>query len=381
MSQIYLDHAATSVMRPEVIAKMTGYMSQYIGNPSATHSLGRSSKSALETARKTIAKHLDCTSSEIIFTSGATEGIHWIINDCVTNGIKRIITTRIEHHAVLDTITAIVNSHEISVEYLPLEENGTTSPTQLVQLLQGDDSPTLVCLMHTNNEIGTILDIKKTARLCKQHNALFFTDAVQAIGKVKIDLSQIEIDYLVASAHKFHGPKGTGFLFKRKERHLKTLFHGGGQEKGLRAGTENVHSILAMTDALTLSYEKLIAEQIHLRKLKDYAISELFLHFPGVKINSHPQETAPHILNITLPFAEKKASMIVFLLDMKGIAISRGSACQSGSNQPSHVLAQLLNENDLKKPSIRISFSYQNTLDDIDALIEALKKLNHENIP
>lgn len=375
MAQIYLDSAATSIMRPEVIAKMTQYMSELIGNPSATHALGRSSKSALETARKTIAKHLNASSSEIIFTSGATEGIHWVINDCVDNGVKRIITTRIEHHAVLDTIFAIENSRDIEVDYLSLNENGTISYTELVQLLQKEDCPTLVCLMHTNNEIGTILDIEKTARLCKQYQALFFTDAVQAIGKTTIDLSIIDVDYLVASGHKFHGPKGVGFLYKRKNRFLKTLFHGGGQEKGLRAGTENLHSILAMTDALTLSYQNLAQEQEHLKKIKDYAISELELHFPGTKINSYPEKTANHILNITLPFPEKKASMIVFLLDMKGIAISRGSACQSGSNQPSHVLAQLLNKEDLKKPSIRISFSYQNTLEDIDALCEALKTI------
>ena len=377
MKTIYLDHAATTPIRPEVITSMTEYMATYIGNPSATHSFGRSVKSALETARKKIASHLNASSNEIIFTSGATESLSWIINSCVANGIKRVITSKIEHHAVLETLTSLETKKAIKVDYVSLEAYGTISLTNLGLLLQSNDIPTLVCLMHTNNETGTITDIKTVASICKNNNALFLCDTVQAIGKTKIDVQTTEVDFLIASSHKFHGPKGIGFIYKRKNQSLSPLFYGGGQEKGLRAGTENVHAILGMTDALSISYHNLETEQIHLQNIKQYTISELFLHFPGVQINGTTEDDADnHILNITLPFAEKKASLIVFMLDMKGIAISRGSACQSGSNLPSHVLKEFLSEKDLLKPAIRISFSYQTSYDDIDFFIESLEAIS-----
>ncbi len=374
MSTVYLDNAATTPIRPEVITNMSQYMTDYCGNPSATHSFGRSVKSALEMARKTVASHLNASSNEIVFTSGATESIHWIINSCIANGVQRIISSKIEHHAVLDTIQH--TQKEVTVDYVALDEFGAILLTDLVLLLQNNNVPTLVCLMHANNETGTISDLEKIGRICQQHNALLMSDTVQTMGKLPMDVAQMGVDFLVASAHKFHGPKGVGFVYKKKNRFLIPLFNGGGQEKGLRAGTENVHSILGMADALTISYQNIEAEQKHLKNIKDYAIKELLLHFPDIKFNGDLTQTANHIINMVVPLAEKKASMIVFILDMKGVAISRGSACQSGSDQPSHVLKEILNVADLKKPSIRISFSYQTQLSDIDILIEALKSIS-----
>lgn len=375
MKHVYLDNASTTSMRPEVIAEWNHNIVRYFGNPSSTHSFGRQAKSALENSRKTIAKLIGASSNEIIFTSGATESIHWILTNSVTNlGVTRIITTKIEHHAVLETIERLTNE-QVQVVYLPLDAFGNISLFDLEKILGKSTEKTLVCLMHVNNEIGNYNNLKSIGEICKKNQAYFMSDTVQSIGKFPFNTEEISVDFMVSSAHKFNGPKGVGFLYKRKNNSLQPIYHGGEQEKGLRAGTENTTAILAMTTALEIAHKNQVEENIHIKNLKSYAINELFLYFEGVQINGDSESSSDHILNICLPFDENKSAMIVFLLDMKGIAISRGSACQSGSTKPSHVLAELLSEKDLKKPSIRISFSYQNTFDDIDALIDALKKI------
>ena len=374
MKNIYLDNASTTQIRTEVIQEMTKVLSEDYGNPSSTHSFGRNAKNILELSRKSIAKQINCTSQEIIFTSCGTESNNWILRSAVKDlKVKRIITTKIEHHAVLHTVQALQNEYDIQVDYVAIKPNGEIDVTHLAELLS-QEIKTLVSLMHVNNEIGTILDIDRVGRICKQHNALFHSDTVQSIGKTEIDLQEIPVDFIVASAHKFHGPKGVGFAFVRRKSGLQPLFYGGEQEKGLRPGTEGVHQIAGMATALEYSYADLDVDRKHISDLKKYLISQLEVAFPAFKING-TEDGFYTVLNVRLPFSEDKTAMILFHLDMKGIAVSRGSACQSGSINPSHVLAEMLSGDDYLMPSLRISFSHYNTKEDIDSLMEALKSL------
>ncbi|HLF53045.1 cysteine desulfurase family protein [Flavobacterium sp.] len=372
MKKVYLDNAATTQIRPEVIQEMTTVMAEDYGNPSSTHSFGRNAKSILELSRKSIAKHLNCSAQEIIFTSCGTEANNWILRSAVRDlKVKRIITSKIEHHAVLHTVQALQREYDIQVDYVAIKPNGEIDITDLVELLS-QEILTLVSLMHVNNEIGTVLDLDRVGRICQQHNALFHSDTVQSVGKTEIDLKTLPVDFIVASAHKFHGPKGVGFAFVRKNSGLQPLFFGGEQEKGLRPGTEAVHQIVGMAKALELSYRNLETERKHISELKSYLIEQLEIEFPAFEING-TQDGFYTVLNVILPFLEDKIAMMLFNLDMKGIAVSRGSACQSGSIRPSHVLAEMLSDENLKKPSLRISFSHYNTKEDIDLFISGLK--------
>ncbi|MFC0778092.1 cysteine desulfurase family protein [Flavobacterium sp. HJSW_4] len=372
MKKVYLDNASTTAMRPEVIQEMTKIMLEDYGNPSSTHSFGRNGKTILELSRKSIAKHLNCTAQEIIFTSGGTEADNWILRSAVEDlKVERIITSKIEHHAVLHSVWALQEEYNIQVDYVKVNPDGSLDLTHLSNLLS-DEKKTIVSLMHVNNETGTILDLDRVSLICKQYNALFHSDTVQSIGKTEIDLQKTPIDFILASAHKFHGPKGIGFAFIRKNSGLQPLLFGGEQEKGLRAGTEAVHQIAGMAKALSISYEKLEEERAYILGLKNYVIEQLEIHFPDFRINGKKDDFY-NIINIILPFSSDKTSMLLFSLDMKGIAVSRGSACQSGSIKPSHVLNEMLSETDLKLPNLRISFSHYNTKEDIDWLVESLK--------
>ena len=375
MKKVYLDNASTTAIRPEVVAEMTKVLSEDFGNPSSSHFFGRHSKNLIEISRKNIAKSLHVSGQEIIFTSGATEANNLIILSCIRDlKIERIITSKIEHHAVLHTIEILQSIHHFKVDYVKILPSGEIDIIHLSELLD-ETAKTLVSLMHVNNEIGTILPLDRVAKICKQHNALFHSDTVQSIGKTEINLQEIPIDFIVASAHKFHGPKGVGFAFIRKGIVLNPLIFGGEQEKGLRAGTECVHNIAGMAKAMELSYTNLETEEKQILALKNYTINQLKVHFPTAKFNGNPSETFYNIINVQLPIAQDKTSMILFHLDIKGIAVSRGSACQSGSARPSHVLAEILSEEDLKKPSLRISFSHYNTLDEVDYLMDILKSI------
>lgn len=374
MKKIYLDNASTTQLRPEVIQEMTKVLTEDFGNPSSTHSFGRNAKSIVELSRKTIAKSLNVSASEIIFTSCGTEANNWILRSAVKDlNVKRIILSKIEHHAVLHTVESLQKEFGIQVDFVSIKSNGEIDLTDLVDLLS-QEIKTLVSLMHVNNEIGTLLDVTKVGRICEQHNALFHSDMVQSVGKIEIDLQHSPIDFMVASAHKFHGPKGIGFAYLKKNSGLQPLFYGGEQEKGLRPGTEAVHQIAGMSKALELSYAHLETERNYIFELKKYLISRLEIEFPDFQINGNPDGIYT-ILNVLLPISETKTAMILFNLDMKGIAVSRGSACQSGSIKPSHVLAEMLSNEDLKKPSLRISFSHFNTKAEIDLLVEALKNI------
>ena len=374
MKKVYLDNASTTAIRPEVIREMTKVMADDYGNPSSTHSFGRNAKSILELSRKSIAKAINASAQEIIFTSCGTEANNWILRSAVSDlKVKRIITSKIEHHAVLFTIQALQKEFDIQVDYVNLKPNGEIDLTNLVELLS-QEHKTLVSLMQVNNEIGTVLDLARVGQICQQYKALFHSDTVQSIGKTVLDLQVLAVDFLVASARKFHGPKGVGFAFVRKNSGLKPLFYGGEQEKGLRAGTEAVHQLAGMAKALELAYANLETERKYISDLRSYLIERLEVEFPGFSINGNP-DGFYNIVNVLLPLSAEKTAMILFHLDMKGIAVSRGSACQSGSIKPSHVLAEMLSAEDLKKPSLRISFSHYNSKEDVDLLVEALKSI------
>ena len=373
MEKIYLDNAATTALRPEVALEMMFILQNEYGNPSSSHSFGRSAKSKLELSRKTIAQLLNVSSQEIIFTSGATEANNWILQNAVLNlGVKRIITSKIEHHAVLHAVEFLEKQYNIQVDFVKIKSDGSIDINHLMELLS-EEIPTMVSLMHVNNEIGTVLDLEEIGKICKQHSVYFHSDTVQSIGKMKLDLKEIPVDFLVASAHKFHGPKGIGFVYVRKGLVLRPIFQGGEQEKGSRPGTESLHNIVGMAKALQLSYQNLELERIQIQELKKYTVEQLQQHFPEVAFNGTIDKTFYTILNVRLPFDASKSAMLLFTLDMKGIAVSRGSACQSGSARPSHVLAEFLSPEEVAKPSIRISFSHLSTKKDIDLLIEALK--------
>lgn len=372
MNQIYFDNAATTSVRPEVVAEMIKILTNDFGNPSSTYSIGRHTKALIEASRKSIAKQFNVTASEIIFTSCGTEGNNWIIRSAVRDlGVKRIITTRMEHHCTLYSINEMEKEYGTKIDYVDVLPNSEIDYNHLEELLK-DNQRTLISLMHVNNEIGTVLDLKRVADLAQQHNALFHSDTVQSVGKVEIPLDEIPIDFIVASAHKFHGPKGVGFVFIRKKNVLKPLIVGGEQEKGMRAGTEAPHQVVGMAKALELSYQNLDKDRTKITELRDYCKAKLQENFADVQFNGNGS-TFYNVLNIRLPFSPEKAAMMLFQLDMKGIAVSRGSACQSGSQKPSHVLAEFLDEVEIKKPSLRVSFGHENKQEEIDYLIDVLK--------
>ncbi|HSI69296.1 MAG TPA: cysteine desulfurase family protein, partial [Gillisia sp.] len=351
MKKVYLDSAATTQMREEVIEKMITVMKENYGNPSSTHAYGRSSKSLIENARKTVASILNVSASEIIFTSGGTEADNLALNSAIRDlGVKRIITSRIEHHAVLYTVDQLKKCFDVEVEYVNLDEKGQVKLSHLEELLQNSDAKTLVSLMHVNNEIGNILDIEAAGKICKKYNALFHCDTVQSIGHFKLDLQALPVDFTAVSAHKFHGPKGVGFAFIRKNSGLKPLIFGGEQERGQRAGTESVHNIVGLEEALKIAYNNLEEEKNYVASLKSYFIDQLKENIPGVKFNGlceDPEKSTYTLINVCLPVTQEKALMLLFQLDLKGIACSKGSACQSGSDKGSHVLSAFLVEEDL----------------------------------
>jgi len=378
MRKVYFDSAATTQLRPEVVSYMAEVLTNDYGNPSSTHAYGRSAKAIIEQTRKEIASYLNASPSEIIFTSGGTEADNLIINSCVRDlGVTRIISSRIEHHAVLHTIDQLESLQEIKAEYVALDEKGFVDYNHLEELLKDQSSKTLVSLMHVNNEIGNILDIERVASLCKEYGALFHSDTVQSIGHFELDFEKIPVDFAAVAAHKFHGPKGAGFAFIRKSSGIKPLIFGGAQEKGVRAGTEAVYAIAGMGKAFKLSYDNLVEESAYIAGIKSYFKEKISKEIPGCTFNGGCDMDATKstytLLNVCLPIPPEKALMLLFQLDLNGIACSKGSACQSGSSKGSHVLTQVLSEEDLAKPSVRFSFSSFNTKEDVDYVVDVLK--------
>lgn len=376
-SSVYFDNAATTPLIPEVIERIHSVMKDCYGNPSSIHESGRKAKTIIETARKTIAAELNVSPREIIFTSGGTESINMILNSVIRDlKVETIITSKIEHHAVLHAAQELQKHHKIQVHFVDLLPCGTPSLDHLEALLKQDHSKKIVSLMHVNNEVGTLLDIEKTAHLCKKHDALFHSDTVQSVGHFKIDCDVVPIDFLVAAAHKFHGPKGVGFAFIRKSTQIQSLIVGGGQERGFRAGTESVHNIAGLETAFLAAYKHLEKDRQHITDLKNYCKNQIIEQFPETTFNGKCadfENSSYTILNVCLPIDSKKSNLLSFHLDLNGIECSKGSACQSGADQGSHVLNELLSPEQLKKPSLRISFSKFNTRSEVDRLVAFLK--------
>ena len=379
--QVYFDNAATTPLRTEVIEVMHEALRETYGNPSSTHGFGRSARTQIETARKSIASHFNAQPQEIIFTSGGTESDNMLLRCAVEDlGVETIISTKIEHHAVLHALD-FLEAKGCNVVYLPVNKQGEIDYADLEAALTADDRKKLVTLMHVNNEIGTILDLKKVANLCQTHAALFHSDAVQGVGHYAIDLEEIKIDFLSAAAHKFHGPKGIGFSFIRKNSGLNPFIVGGGQERGLRAGTESVHNIMGMAKALELAYNQLEEERAYILALKQHLMHGLKEIFPTLHFNGCSGETNKStytLLNVCLPVPANKVGLFDFHLDIKGIACSKGSACQAGSNIGSHVLQEVLCDDHKGHPSIRFSFSSFNTKEEVDYLLKVLAAFNAE---
>ena len=374
---VYFDNAATTQVRDEVVDEISNVLKNCFGNPSSTHSFGRSAKSYIETSRKSVAKILNCEPAEIIFNSGGTESDNSILKCTIKDlGIKHIISSKIEHHAVTHTLDEL-ESQNVKVHYVKLKENGNIDVKDLEYLLSINTEPKLVTLMYINNEIGNILDVNSVSNLCQKYNALFHSDAVQAVGHYPIDLKSLKIDFLSSAGHKFHGPKGVGFTYINKSTKIKSFICGGPQERGLRAGTESVHNIVGMTKALEIANENMEKETQYVRSIKKYMIdnlSNLFsdIHFNGESGNM--SNSTYTVLNVCFPISNDKAAMLDFQLDLKGIACSKGSACQSGSSEGSHVLSEIQNDSQKKLPSVRFSFSHNNTKEEVDYLMETLKE-------
>tara|TARA_R110002051_G_scaffold252888_2_gene312080 strand:- start:3169 stop:4317 length:1149 start_codon:yes stop_codon:yes gene_type:complete len=379
MKHVYLDNAATTQVHTTVIAKMQDALANSYGNPSSTHSFGRTAKTAIESARKTIAKYINAQPSEIIFTSGGTEADNMILRCAVRDlEVKTIITTKIEHHAVLHTVEELEQKGLIKLLFVHLDTFGNPDMAHLETLLQSDDSKKLVSLMHVNNEIGNKIDLEAITLLSKKYGALVHSDTVQSLGHYNWDVKAFPIDFLAAAAHKFHGPKGIGFAFIRKNSGMSCMISGGSQERGLRAGTESFHNIVGLEEAFVHAYEHLEDEKKYVEGLKQYFIDKMNKDIPNAKFNGYSgdmEKSTYTLVNVCLPISEEKAMMLLFNLDIKGIACSKGSACQSGSDAGSHVLTQILSEEDLKKPSVRFSFSTYNTKEEIDYTIGVLKDI------
>ena len=378
-----MDNAATTKVREEVSDSMISVLKNNYGNPSSSHSYGRSARSIIELSRNEIAKILNVKNSEIIFTSGGTEGDNLIIRNSIKYlGVKHIITSKIEHHAVTHTVDDLQKNKKIKVSYVKILPDGSVDYLDLENLLSNSNSKTLVSLMHINNEIGNILDINKVSDLTKKHSAYFHSDTVQSIGHYEMDLKKYNIDFVVASAHKFHGPKGVGFVYINNKTKLGPFITGGMQEKGVRAGTECVHNIFGMSEALKYSTNNLKKEKTYITKLKKYFIKELIKLNHNITFNgkSNDFENSTYTLvNISIPVKKQNAELFMFKLDLKGIACSKGSACQSGSDLGSHVLREIQNNDKNQFISLRFSFSIYNTNNEIDLVVKEIKNLILKN--
>ncbi|MEY3439115.1 MAG: hypothetical protein RL265_1700 [Bacteroidota bacterium] len=370
--RVYLDNAATTPIAPEVVEAMLPVLKEGFGNPSSTHYYGRQSKAWIETSRRTIAKLLNCQPSEIIFTSGGTEADNMALFSSVHQmGVTHIITSEIEHHAIGHTAEAIAKSGDARISYVKVSKSGLVDLEDLERLLQTGEK-TLVSLMHANNEIATLLPLKVVSEMCRKYDAYFHSDTVQTMGHYFLDLKELDLDFITCAAHKFHGPKGIGFLYINKNRKAEALIHGGSQERGLRGGTENVYGIVGLAKAMELAYEDLEGHQKHVQGLKSYMIEQLREIFEDIAFHGEidPEKSLYTVLNVCFPKTEK-AGMLLFTLDLKGVAVSGGSACTSGAAKGSHVLEGI--HADMSRPNVRFSFSRYTTKEEIDFALEQVK--------
>lgn len=370
---VYVDNAATTRLKPEVLDAMMPYLTEEYGNPSSIYRFASDSKKAIEEARSKVAKAFGAEPKEIIFTSGASEADNWAIKG-VAHSLKNkgnhIITTKIEHHAVLHT-TEYLEKEGYEITYLNVDENGLISLEELENAIT--DKTILISVIFANNEIGTIQPIKEIGEIAKRHNVLFHTDAVQAVGNVEIDVNELNIDLMSVTAHKIYGPKGVGALYVKKGVKLFPYIHGGGQEKGRRAGTENVSGIVGFGKAIELATSNIEAKALKIAKLRDMYIDKVLNEIPYVRLNGHRERRLCNNANMSFRFIEGEA--LLLSLDLVGICASSGSACTSGSLDPSHVLLAIGLPHEIAHGSLRISFGDFNTEDDVLYIVEKLKEI------
>lgn len=370
--RVYLDNAATTPLDREVFEAMKPFMLEDFGNPSSTHAHGRKVRAAIESARKKVAELLNCTPGEIIFTSGGTEADNTLLASSIqTYGIKHAISSAIEHHAVIHTLDTLAKQTNIQLHFVNLDPKGHIDLNHLESLLQ-EFPKSLVSLMHANNEIGNILDIEKVGELCQASQSYFQSDTVQTMGHYRHDMKKLKIHGMTAAAHKFHGPKGVGFMYINKDRKIHQLIHGGTQERNMRGGTENVYGIIGLAKALEICYREMAEHESYIKKIKSYMIEKLRATIPGIDFHGDSvnlEKSLYTVLNVSLPESEEN-DMALFNLDMQGISASGGSACSSGASTGSHVLGAIYPNS--KRGAVRFSFSKYNTIQEIDFAVEKL---------
>ncbi len=374
--KVYLDNAATTAMDDRVIEAMLPFMRNHFGNPSSVHSHGREVRNAIEKSRKKVAELLNASPSEIFFTSGGTEADNTaIVCGIESHGIAHAITSPIEHHAVLHTLEACAKKGHIKLSILDVNEKGEIDFGQLEDLLKANPR-SLISLMHANNEIGNINDLDRIGSLAREYDAFFHSDTVQTVGHYVHDLKALPVDAIVAGAHKFHGPKGAGFLYVRKDKKIHPFIHGGAQERNMRGGTENVIGIIGVAKALEIAYEEMAAHESQIKELKKYFIQKISQEIPGVLFNGLSgdlEKSLYTVLNISLPASEANRGMLLFNLDLAGISASGGSACSSGATVGSHVLRAL--NHTPERDAVRFSFSRFTKIEEVDYTINQLKEL------
>ncbi len=371
--RVYFDNAATTPMRKEVIARMVELMHTCFGNPSSIHAEGRQARAIIEDARKTIAHAIGASIGEIFFTSGGTESNNWALKGAVRDlGIRRIISSPTEHHCVLHTLEVLRARHGVEVTLLEVDATGHIDYHQLEHLLAQTEVPTLVSLMHANNEIGTLLELERVSQLCQAYGALLHSDTVQTIGHYPFDLSKTKINFLSGSAHKFHGPKGVGFLYIHSDHFIKPFIDGGTQERNMRGGTENIYGIAGMATALELAVADMEAHRAQIESVRNYFAERLKEAFDDIQFHGDWKEGLYTVLNVSFPPSEK-SEMLLMLLDIAGVSASGGSACSSGAETRSHVLQAI--QADPRRRAIRFSFSHFNTHQEVDFVVEQLKAI------
>ncbi len=376
MKHVYLDNAATTQMDDRVIEAMLPFMRGHFGNPSSVHSHGREVRTAIEKARKKVAELLQASPSEIFFTSGGTEADNTaLVCGIESHGLTHAITSPLEHHAVLHTLEMLAKKGQVQLSLLEVNEQGEIDLAQLEELLKKNPK-SLVSLMQGNNEIGNLNDLERIGQMTQAHGAFFHSDTVQTVGHYAHDLSKLPVDALVAGAHKFHGPKGVGFLYVRKDKKIHPFIHGGAQERNMRGGTENVIGIIGLATALEISLVELAAHRNQIEKIKGYFVERLRQEIPGIAFNGHSadlQKSLYTVLSISLPPSASNRGMLLFHLDLEGISASGGSACSSGASVGSHVMRALQHPED--RDVVRFSFSRFTTMEEVDYTLEKLKGL------
>ena len=376
MQRIYFDNAATTPLAPEVLEAMMPYLTEKFGNPSSIYSYGRETRLAIEQARKSVAKNLGAKPAEIFFTSGGTESSNTVLNAAINDlGCKHIISSPIEHHATLHTVTHLAKLHNLKLSFVHILPNGHIDMDHLATLLAGSTEKTIVTIMHANNEIGNMIDMAAIGQLCRQSHAYFHSDTVQTVGHFPFELSQVPVDFITGAGHKFHGPKGVGILYINENVKISPLVHGGSQERNMRAGTENLYGIVGFAKALELATEKYEEDRAYIQSLKQYLHDQLVEKIPSVSFNGDPfGRSLYNLLSVNFPKNEK-TEMILFNLDMHHVCASGGSACSSGAQQGSHVINALNKGSEIV--TVRFSFSKQNTKAEIDLVVTALLTMLH----